>query len=832
MHLTRLPALLAVGVAAATLSVVPSADAATSGITFHLGPSVVVDGQALVVTGNVTPRRARKVDLELRYHHHWYVVAHSRSHATGAYRINAEAEFHAMSARYRVYAPRSTAAGKHLRALTSHTRALRTVHTQGTLAAPTAVERGEPFSVDATFDPKHIGRQVDLLRKTASGWHQIATSQQTAAGTASFDLTSPSTGGTRTYEARSTGGKLPQFTTTVSVRPAAPPAPGAWSQVSTGQEVNRGVTEEVSCPASNSCFASDAYGNVLQQTASGWSAPTQVVKAGGLGGLLSCPTTSFCAYVGSRRDKADGVTTFDGTSWTSPVSLGSDEDGITDLSCSSPTSCVAVGGSDAYTFDGTAWTSSRPFPRSYFTAISCPTTAFCGAVLGGRDDDIASFVTLSNGIWSKPSSMPSWVAALSCTSADFCAIAGTSLNIDQTTSHDYAAYWTGTTWTSSGALGAVEHTDYLDASLSCGADASCVGVDNEGRAFTLDGRTWSVPARVSPTGLTAISCTADGACTATDGRDGSVRSFDGSSWSDPTLIDPPTGQVVGVSCASATSCQAVNAGGAAAAYDGSAWSNPVIVNPADAGVSEIDTSGGLVSVSCAPDGTCAAGGDASVATFDGSSWSAPAKLGSMGADGNAVYVGCASATFCAAASDSGTLWTSSGSAWTRELKGGRPFTDVSCASKSFCLAVAFGTAYRWNGTTWHMLKIDLDPDGTDGWGPRVSCPTSSFCAVVVSDGVALTYDGHSWSPPVVIGEAHLSEGDSNDIYSVSCASADFCAATDWHGNVVTYDGSDWSAPQVIDSNSGETRGFSSISCPTEDFCVAVDGAGSSFVYGD
>jgi hypothetical protein len=92
----------------------------------------------------------------------------------------------------------------------------------------------------------------------------------------------------------------------------------------------------------------------------------------------------------------------------------------------------------------------------------------------------------------------------------------------------------------------------------------------------------------------------------------------------------------------------------------------------------------------------------------------------------------------------------------------------------------------------------------------VSCPTSSFCMAVDSNGHAITYSNGTWSSPQSI--------DSNSyLTSVSCPTTSFCMAVDLYGNAITYSNGTWSSPQSIDPNGSLT----SVSCPTTSFCMAV-----------
>lgn len=113
--------------------------------------------------------------------------------------------------------------------------------------------------------------------------------------------------------------------------------------------------------------------------------------------------------------------------------------------------------------------------------------------------------------------------------------------------------------------------------------------------------------------------------------------------------------------------------------------------------------------------------------------------------------------------------------------------------------------------TWGTPTV-IDPAGKY-WA--VSCPTTTFCAVVDWAGQALTYNGSSWTTPAVVDAA-------GDLMDVSCHSATFCVAVDAHGNAVTFDGTNWSAPVAVGHS------LFSVSCPTSSFCMAAADDGNTY----
>ena len=149
-------------------------------------------------------------------------------------------------------------------------------------------------------------------------------------------------------------------------------------------------------------------------------------------------------------------------------------------------------------------------------------------------------------------------------------------------------------------------------------------------------------------------------------------------------------------------------------------------------------------------------------------------------------------------------------------------TSVSCASSDFCIAVSnAGIALTWNGTSWSQSVL-IDPNPNYSL-TSVSCPSATFCVAVVSNGDALTWNGTSWSQPVSI--------DPNlNLDSVSCPSSTFCAAVDFNGNALTWNGTSWSTPVLIDPNLNPNGYLNSVSCPSATFCVAVDSWGNAITW--
>jgi hypothetical protein len=72
---------------------------------------------------------------------------------------------------------------------------------------------------------------------------------------------------------------------------------------------------------------------------------------------------------------------------------------------------------------------------------------------------------------------------------------------------------------------------------------------------------WSRPSNIDgPNPLWSVSCTSSSFCAAA-GDGGNVLTWDGASWSSPTMLDSGDVNFVSVSCASSSFCVAVGSGG-------------------------------------------------------------------------------------------------------------------------------------------------------------------------------------------------------------------------------------------------------------------------------
>jgi hypothetical protein len=226
-----------------------------------------------------------------------------------------------------------------------------------------------------------------------------------------------------------------------------------WS-ITSSPSVGTGDNQlnSVSCPSSSDCIAVGyAPGGALIENWNGdsWSVTSSVANEGL--GSITCLNVSFCVAVG-----ATGSSTFieawNGMSWSVMPSPNQGTSGsyLTGVSCSSSTSCVAVGEyltpnegvltsqNLAETWDGTNWSitqSALVDDSSVLDSVSCVSSVSCTAVglsinEGGPEVVDYTLAETWNGVsWSvletpNPGNQEPWLQAVSCASVGNCIAVG------------------------------------------------------------------------------------------------------------------------------------------------------------------------------------------------------------------------------------------------------------------------------------------------------------------------------------------------------------------------------------------------------------------------
>ena len=285
--------------------------------------------------------------------------------------------------------------------------------------------------------------------------------------------------------------------------------------------------------------------------------------------------------------------------WTQ-ATLPSGTPRLTDISCTSSTFCMAVGGESYYTstpaagviWNGSSWAQATP-PVSLF-AVSCTSPTFCMGVTNGA-------YTIWNGSsWGATAAIPNNFygnGAVSCTSPTFCMAVGTT-----------TAIWNGSSWADVNPPPSPWSGFF---SVSCTSPTFCMAVGwyytgstNYGVAYTWGGFSFVSTTFSTQVGsLFGVSCTSSTFCVAGgQGNPGDIATWNGTSWTSYSFAG---NQFYDISCTSSVFCEgaeynyAASSGGAGLAdWNGTSWTAQSF--PAGAA--------GFLGMSCLSSGRCYATG--------------------------------------------------------------------------------------------------------------------------------------------------------------------------------------------------------------------------------
>ena len=335
-------------------------------------------------------------------------------------------------------------------------------------------------------------------------------------------------------------------------------------------------------------------------------APSRPRTSGAGLSSVSCITNTNCVAVGVAT-AASGVPRilmerWNGTRWSIVASHnppGSFGARLSSVSCTTHTNCVAVG---EYTtavapslplverWNGAKWSivaSPKPLGsfRASLSSVSCTTSTSCVAVgYYTTSGDSITLVEHWNGAkWSiitSPSpgpSVSSFLSGVSCTTATTCVAVG-QYSLSSGAIRILVEHWNGTRWSIVASPNRLTFQSALS-SVSCATAANCVAVGSSNTltspaktiAQRWNGNRWSIIASPNPTAslesrLVGVSCTAAKNCvavgqfrTTSDVDKTLVERLNGNRWSISPSPSPSAdiSLLAGVSCASSTTCFAV-----------------------------------------------------------------------------------------------------------------------------------------------------------------------------------------------------------------------------------------------------------------------------------
>ena len=552
------------------------------------------------------------------------------------------------------------------------------------------------------------------------------------------------------------------------------------------------VMVSVSCVNSSFCVAGGALTSTFNGTS--WSNPVSVDPQAGFNSV-SCVSSSFCIAV----DTSGQALSYNGTSWSSPTVIDSNPGyyGVMSVSCVSSSFCMAVDDNGQAIYYGSSWRSpsmidpaGNGLGRPLY-GVSCSSLYFCATI------DSSGNVLLFNGFtWSSPSYVDSYLSSISCPANGFCVLTDAAGRV---------IYYQNGTFSQP-----ITVDSGVDlASVSCSSTNFCMAIDLLGRAVIFSNGTWSSVYQLTNDKyeLRAVSCGQNNFCVAVAHT---IVTYSGGSFSSPFVIPGSQSTFVNVSCPQIYWCMAASTSGEAIELVGNIWSVP----------QQLETNvNGFLGISCSSSVFCLAVDNAGYGfIFDGGGW----YIEGIEPGVSLVSVSCFSSYNCLVADQKGNVIRMQNGIWQNPIHidvAGAFINSVSCVSSGFCVAVDdSGNAFTYNGGSWSSADhIDSSP-GAAGI-TSVSCYSTSFCMAVDFAGHAISYNGSSWSSPVSIAPSFVG------FASVSCPEQNYCWASDWIGSVIQLTNGTWQNLVTIDSSYGVV----SVSCPFISYCVASSDNSSAMI---
>jgi hypothetical protein len=274
---------------------------------------------------------------------------------------------------------------------------------------------------------------------------------------------------------------------------------------------------------------------------------------------VSCPTATWCMavgqYVRSDRTARPLAETWDGTAWrlaAPPNPAGGIDSGLVAVSCVSPTSCEAVGGTarSEGTFskpaaifalmehwNGTSWRREPirlPFRSEGAASVSCATASMC--VVVGDHFTLGHQAIPFSARWDgqRWTALPvprlaklTELNSVSCPGADSCYAAGDLAPSGAVPVHPLVLHWDGSRWHRVAVPGAPREAIFSAVSCPTLTDCTVAGKVGGDESFSrmlvedLSQGRWTtsrpaVPAAAAAgtTAFTAVSCSEPHVCTA------------------------------------------------------------------------------------------------------------------------------------------------------------------------------------------------------------------------------------------------------------------------------------------------------------------------------
>jgi len=567
-----------------------------------------------------------------------------------------------------------------------------------------------------------------------------------------------------------------------------------------------------------------------------------------------------------------------------PAPSGASVWDFTAVSCTSTTSCMAVGNATgllAESLSGSTWTLVNiPDPGGgQLTGISCKSASVCEAVgnfnSGGGMETLAE--AWNGSTWSIQSTPnPSGATAsqlsdVSCKSASSCEAVGqfTSGSATQT----LAESWNGSSWAIQSTPNVSGATNSVLSGVSCPSATACeaVGDSSTGSNFATlaevwNGSSWAIQSTPNVSGssfneLAGVSCTAPAACTAT-GTNLAER-WNGTSWALQTIVKPKGSSsapdLARVSCTDNTRCMGVGdvffdgvESVLAEQWDGTKWT--VLNVPLSTSADE----SGLGDVSCTFATACTAVGfyhdpvDGNRALAENWSlrWQLQAPQIPAGAIASSLQtVSCPFVNFCAAVGgdeQSGSVFDAVVETWNGRnwIIGTTPnasnsvLSGVSCNGAKACTAVGdavgggsslVSLAERYNGTNWTVQSTPNPAGAVHSFLTSVSCASVKTCTAVGfwtdSGGnqapFAEQWNGTTWTLKTVPAPSGSTTAQLNGVSCTSSAACEAVGSDNTHTWAEVWNGSTWSIQNIATPSGGQHPFVNGVYCTAANACTAV-----------
>jgi len=502
-----------------------------------------------------------------------------------------------------------------------------------------------------------------------------------------------------------------------------------------------GTLKQVSCPTASFCAAIDAEGNAVVERNGKWARPKPLSPAHRLVGV-SCPTSTFCIATDARN----GWFRWSGRHWSKrhllPIAVRPGEWSL--VSCASTAHCLLTqkDSGRTYSWTGNRWHSAHarlPLGRARVIDVACPTARTCFAGTGTKPPDATTgkVYRFHGGAWTEAGSgIPAPVKTLSCPTVTFC-VAVVYHSVDGQSLDAYV--WSGRSWKLTSAPVRLTAVD-------CAQADRCLGLGWDGATSSYNGINWSPPTRrvgsgpsAPDGGFLAVNCSAVDECTAITHRHAATYTpLVG--LQNYTFIEPPSGDISGLSCPTPRFCVAVDMGGQAIVMHDGVWSSPRRVERT---TDELPYSG-LEDVSCTSPRFCLAIDEAGAYRFDGQHWSKRMTTTTIRYFGT-HRVSCASSTFCVIAGGKNQALMYDGKTFSDPQKvapGDGPPGGVACPTTTFCVETVSDGAAIWSHRTWHRAEhfrvVRRNSPGD------ISCSSEARCVAMSTIGW-YAYDRGQWT---------------------------------------------------------------------------------------